>query len=1022
MKKSIILILFFFPLFLSGQYIDSLKTQFNNAFSEQDTNIYTLSKEISNYYKYRFPDTALNYYDFAIEYAKKNEHKNKYLEFKILKAELLSLSYQYYMALENYNSVIKIISGDIQSIKYSTILYEIANIQIKAGFSSEISQKYLEQSIEISKRNKNIKTEAISYALMSKLFSKESNFDSAFYYINKSIELLKNNKDKTLSATIFYYYSSIFYHKKEYIKAATYIKKSISLVKNKPIEAFYLTCLGGLYMKMGHYDAAKNIFNKAEKRFTTSENNVMLAKLYLSLSDLAFEQRKNDIAIKYSQRALKLSKYLNIQKIQQDAYQRLSKIYNANQQIDLALVSFQKYSKIRDSLFSQKTKNEGQLLYQNYLMQLKLRDNQLLFKQKQYQELKNKQQKLAIYILAFFGVLLTAILFILSYFYRLKKSNEERLKQITEASLEGVIIHDGEKILDLNDKFCEISGFGRNEIIGKPFCNILPEKSKLLVKHKFNLRKTTFYQMDFLRTNHSTFEAEVLSKPIIYKNNKAKVVSIRDLSEIRKVQEKLFATKKQFEVMIETSPDGVLITDNSGKIKYVSPAFVKLFNYDDAESFINKNLSDFVTDLYKNKVSTDLENILKENFRGVSEYVAIKKDKNEFYLECNGTKLKNSNESSNGIFMIVRDITERKIVENALLESESRFKGLFNNSKDTIIVQDDKYQIIDANPAASKMLNYSYPELLSKDFRKLLDKNYQNIKYSDFANEDKAFETYLFTKNRKKLYIQVSISLIPYQSKNFYMLSIKDLTPFKRQEERLKRVAKKLSESNTMKDKMFSIISHDLRGPIGNLKTMIEYISENPEDFDTKEIIEIIQSLRTSSSQTYQLLENLLNWAKSQQNILEYNPDIFNLNNTIDTALNIVQESALQKKIIIEKNLDNNLYVLADENMISTVLRNLISNAIKFTNINGKIFVEAKDDGDFIIVVIKDNGVGISDDNLMKIFDQNTFVTTYGTNHEKGTGLGLKLCHEFITKNNGKIWVNSKKNNGTTFFFTIKKA
>ncbi len=1023
MKKTIFfIIIFFIPLIFNGQSINSLKTSFLDDYTNQDTNIYAKAIKILDYYKYRFPDSALYFCKLAVEFSKRKNDRNKYQEFKIYEGDIYNISNNYYYALYSYNFALKSLSNNIESREYSRILYKISLSSINAGFSVDLPKKYLKQAIEISKNMGDKETEALCAGLLSVLYSKNSNFDSAFEYINKSITEIKNSNNNELISRIYYYYSYVYYDKHEYIKAATYIKKSISLSERNNNEGFYKSCLASLYLKMGFYDASKNIYNSVEEIFIKSNNNVWLTNLYLDLSDLSFLQEKNDEAIKYAQRALKLSKYLNIKKFQQDAYQKLSKIYNANQQVDLALFSFQKYSEIRDSLFSQKMNNDAKLLYNNYLMQLKLKDNQLLFRQKQYQELKNKQQRLAIYILTISGFLLLVIIAILAHLYNLKKSNEERLKQITEASLEGIIIHDGEKIIDLNDKFCEISGFSRTDVIGKSIYVILPEDSKNLVRKKFNLKRTTFYQMEMLRADGSLYEAEVLSKPIAYKNNNAKVVSIRDLSEIRKIQKKLHATKEQFKVMIETSPDGVLIADSNEKIKYVSPAFVQLFDYDKPEDFLGKKLSDFVIPLYKKKVKIDFKNIAKGEFLGVSEYIGIKKDGKEFYTECNGSNLKDSNGTANGVFMIVRDVTERKIVENALIQSESRFRGLFNNSKEAILVQDSDYRIIDANPSACKLLNFNYNELISMDFRHLLQDEYQNISYDKYIDENTSFEAYLYTKVRKKIFIQASISVFPHQSQSNYLLSIKDLTIFKRQEERLKRVANKLLETNATKDKMFSIISHDLRGPIGNLKSMIEYIAENPEDFDTNEIIDVIKSLRTSSTQTYELLENLLNWAKSQQNILEYNPDIFNLKEIIDSTVNFTQQIALSKNIMIEKKLEDNLYVVADENMIKTILRNLISNAIKFTHNNGKIFVHAKDDGDVILVSIKDTGVGISDDNLMKIFDQNTFITTYGTNHEKGSGLGLKLCYEFIMKNNGKIWVNSSLGNGTTFFFTIRKA
>jgi signal transduction histidine kinase len=248
------------------------------------------------------------------------------------------------------------------------------------------------------------------------------------------------------------------------------------------------------------------------------------------------------------------------------------------------------------------------------------------------------------------------------------------------------------------------------------------------------------------------------------------------------------------------------------------------------------------------------------------------------------------------------------------------------------------------------------------------------------------------------------------------------MTLFKRQEDNLRRIATKLQSTNATKDKIFSIISHDLRGPIGNLKSMIEFIAENQNEFDMAEIVDIMKNLKQSSSTTYELLENLLSWAKSQQNLLEYKPTIFNISEIIKNTVELSNQYAKNKLIGIQNYIEDNIDVIGDENMIKTVIRNLLSNSIKFTKSNGKIFVNGSIDDDFVIISIKDTGIGMNQDTAVKLFDDANFFTTYGTNNEKGTGLGLKLCKDFLSKNSGKIWVESEPNIGSTFYFTIRKA
>ena len=157
------------------------------------------------------------------------------------------------------------------------------------------------------------------------------------------------------------------------------------------------------------------------------------------------------------------------------------------------------------------------------------------------------------------------------------------------------------------------------------------------------------------------------------------------------------------------------------------------------------------------------------------------------------------------------------------------------------------------------------------------------------------------------------------------------------------------------------------------------------------------------------MLENLLSWAKSQQNLLEFNPYIHNLANLLQSPVDFSLEIAKSKNIKIVTDFPKNISIV-------------ISNAIKFSNTGDVISVGYKDENEQVLVYVKDTGVGISDDNLFKIFDDDSYFTTFGTNQEKGSGLGLKLCKEFVKKNNGKIWVESKLDIGTSFYFTLKKT
>jgi len=232
---------------------------------------------------------------------------------------------------------------------------------------------------------------------------------------------------------------------------------------------------------------------------------------------------------------------------------------------------------------------------------------------------------------------------------------------------------------------------------------------------------------------------------------------------------------------------------------------------------------------------------------------------------------------------------------------------------------------------------------------------------------------------------------------------------------------KELIKVNETKDMFLSIIGHDLRNPIGAFKDMLDQLADYPEMFPEDTRKEIINELRKEAANTYFLLDNMLFWAKSQRNKLQLKKEHFQVNEVVESNILLNSRFSENKKIKLNFLPENNYTVFADQNMVSLVFRNLISNAIKFTPENGRIdIVIKKRDSEFIEVSVIDNGVGIPGNMIHQLFDKHHPVSTYGTNNEKGSGLGLILCSEFVEKNGGMITVNSTAGKGSTFRFTLK--
>ncbi len=237
--------------------------------------------------------------------------------------------------------------------------------------------------------------------------------------------------------------------------------------------------------------------------------------------------------------------------------------------------------------------------------------------------------------------------------------------------------------------------------------------------------------------------------------------------------------------------------------------------------------------------------------------------------------------------------------------------------------------------------------------------------------------------------------------------------------EALKASEAKLKDLNATKDKLFSIIAHDLKGPFNGIMGFSEILKAEARNLDISTIVEYSRMMYASANQAYRLLDNLLNWARVQEGKLSFNPMPNVLHKIINEVIFLFNDIAERKKIVLVNQVPNQLIVNTDTEMLKTILRNLISNAIKFTNTNGNVRIKAKIVDSSVEIIVADNGGGITAEDINKLFKVDNTFSTYGTENERGTGLGLILCKEFVEKHGGSISAKSKPGKGSQFKFTL---
>lgn len=331
------------------------------------------------------------------------------------------------------------------------------------------------------------------------------------------------------------------------------------------------------------------------------------------------------------------------------------------------------------------------------------------------------------------------------------------------------------------------------------------------------------------------------------------------------------------------------------------------------------------------------------------------------------------------------------------------------------------------NTASLIILDYHLPDMNGKDFIKEL--NNSEIKYPPFivstGQGDERIAVNMMQLGAMDYVIKDSnfLDLLPEAIKKVKR-HIDNEQKRVEAENALQQKIIELAEINASKDKFFSIIAHDLKTPFSGFLGLTKIMSENINELSLVELQEFSSSLMESANNLYKLLENLLEWSRIQRGKTSFNPENCSINFLVDQNIAIAKDFAKNKNVSIVSKINHEINVHIDVPMINTVLRNLISNAIKFTNINGIVEIGNIDSysKEFDCFYIKDSGIGMPNKILVNLFQVDKKVSRKGTQGESSTGLGLLLCKEFIEKHNSKIWVESEEEKGSTFYFTIPKV
>lgn len=608
------------------------------------------------------------------------------------------------------------------------------------------------------------------------------------------------------------------------------------------------------------------------------------------------------------------------------------------------------------------------------------------------------------------------------------RESEKRYRMVVENVGEGVcIVDDKDYFLYSNSKAEEIFGLEKGQLIGKNVLEFVkPDKHDFIRQQTLERKRgiANSYEIEIVRPNGEVRVLLISLQPYFNHKNEFQYIYgiFRDVTLRKQTQKKLETSEAKLKAMLHTSNDGFVLLNQQGQQFFVNEAVKNITGFSADEV-----TGDFARWIHPDDLPTVLEafaSIVKTtNQKTTVQYRHKHKTNGWVWLEAIAQNYL-TNPALNAVVVNVRDITRLKADQIRLKSSEEKFRTLFEESMHPLWLVNKQGQIVQFNKAAHQLLEYSKEEFGQLQIHQIDILNsevyVQKIVNQIFEHGKLTFETQHITRTKRILHIAVNAVVVNLNGQHLMLTAFYDLTPIKQAENQIREYSRKLEAANAAKDKFFSIIAHDLKSPFNSILGFSDLLIKNIDHYDKAKIKQQLSRIHKTSYQTFSLLENLLTWSRSQNGRIKFRPQVLNVQQMIHELLQLFENKAYEKNIGLVTDFSGVSHVEADPDMLKTILRNLVSNALKFTPARGVVSIlVSSDNKKNVQFEVIDTGVGMSDEAMANVFRTDNKTATLGTNDEKGTGLGLLLVKEFVDRHGGQIKLKSELNGGTTVSFTI---
>ncbi|MCK5028554.1 MAG: tetratricopeptide repeat-containing sensor histidine kinase [Bacteroidales bacterium] len=946
----------------------------NQAVSDSLENVLKKTKEeksvpllwqLSEAYILKDVNKSLTFAGKSLEISTKNKNKNSIAVSNIHIADAYFEMSRFQPAIEFYEKALNYFF-DQRSSDYKIYIYTKLGDSEKSLSNYNNALFYYQKPLNLYLAEKNNKISE-AYNNIGIIYKLLGEYGEAFEYHQKALETSNLALDQSEIANSLKYIGSLYWTKSNYDSSLFYFEKALEIYRehnNTPGEATMLSSIGIVYKDIGEFKKALDYNSKALELRAEAGNKKQTAASYNYIGNIYWSINDNDNALEFYLSSLKIRENIN------------DILGIAQSQNNIGLV-YRKQDKYTEALeyFNKSLANYRKIGNLSYIAG-------------SINQIGNIYKKLNKYDLALENYLQAL---------RIWQGKGEQSKVASILTNIGIIYE------DISNYSKALESYSRS----------------LTIKRSLGNKKEIAYSLHIIGNTYlkSGNASEALNYYTESLNLRKEVGDKINIANSLKSLGNVNLEMKDYPNSITYLKEALQLREDIGDIKGVSDILNDIGNF-----YIAINKPDDALEYY----SRTIELCKKTG----DLFLTAACNKKIGVIQLNEGLDIEGLENINNSLKIGQRFNNLEIIKNAYFElftyynnTEEKGKALeyyinFTNIKDSITSKLNSQRLVEIQMNFELEESYSEISRIENEITELTaEKKFKDLELKKQKNV------------RNLLFVIVLITLISvilifnqYLSKRKTNVLLKEkINEVDKANKLLKESEDDLKILNATKDKFFSIIAHDLRNPFNALHGLALYLFENYSNFSENEVKESLEIIYNSADDLLELLENLLHWSRTQRGEIQFSPREIDLSEIINKIFNQLIINADKKKINLINEIPTDYIILADADMITVILRNLVSNAIKFSNKNSFIRISKKDSNDYTEISVMDNGVGISEENIKKLFRIDIHHSTSGTSEEQGSGLGLILCREFVEKHGGKIWVKSEENIGSTFKFTISK-